>query len=227
MRNWTSQFINRLVGIYIWTEFTPQLEQRRRACALRSEATLVSVGRDISLSGETTQSLDRRLALIHQIVSRTHDAVASQSNNMSCSYHSREGDPVRHLEVNKMAHLLGISNLLAVSHAVSRPTSPFELSPNFLPETYAIDQRLPPYTFVLSRSHERFATVENRLNVYQLLFLKSSRVWCRLCVSLRIQCSSKYWKATELSGKNRSAEDWQIITGSPVGIVQLPRAILT
>lgn len=83
------------------------------------------------------------------------------------------------------------------------------------------------YTFVLSRSHERFATVENRLNVYQLLFLKSSPVWCRLCVSLRIQCSSKYWKATELSGKNRSAEDWQIITGTPVGIAQLPRAILT
>ena len=146
---------------------------------------------------------------------------------MSCSYHSREGDPIRHLEVNKMAHLPGISNLLAVSPAVSRPASPFELSPNFLPETYAIDQRLPPYTFVLSRSHERFATVENRLNVYQLLFLKSSRVWCRLCVSLRIQYSSKYWKATELSGKNRSAEDWQIITGTPVGIAQLPRAILT
>ena len=146
---------------------------------------------------------------------------------MSCSYNSHEGDPVRHLEGDKIAHLPGTSSLLAASHAVSRPASPFELSANFLPETYAIDQHLPPYTFVLIRSYERFATVESRLNVYQLFFLKSSRVWCRLCVSLRIQCSSKYWKATELSGEDRSRGEWHLITGTFVGIAQLPRAILT
>ena len=146
---------------------------------------------------------------------------------MSYAYNSHEDDPAKHLEGGKWPHLRGTISLLATSNPVSTTASPFELSPNFLPETYAIDQRLPPYTFVLIRSHERFATVESRSNVYQLFFLKSSRVWRRLCVSLRIQRSSKYWKVTELSCKDRSAEEWSIITGTLSGHAQLPRAIVT
>jgi hypothetical protein len=55
-----------------------------RSSANRSEATLISISRDVGHSKETSLSLDRQLSEIQRSLSKTHHAILSQSTAVNC-----------------------------------------------------------------------------------------------------------------------------------------------
>ena len=209
------------------------------------------MSKDMNSSKELSEQLDRRLALIHQLVSRTHDAVFSQhgcskSIHNHPTWHSieesewgqekamqqwniegsassldepqsngipthtgRRGPHGRRLHPNSITH--NSDRAYAILKTASRPVSPFEQSPSYLPEMYSTYQRLPVSTLMLMRSFERLETLESRINMYQFLYLESPRKWCRLCVSLEIYPSSTYWRAMKISKEGCKSQEMRTV----------------
>ncbi|KAI4136923.1 MAG: hypothetical protein L6R39_007559, partial [Caloplaca ligustica] len=100
-----------------------------------------------------------------------------------------------------VAQTSAVASVLHYIASCAGPSSPFETSHGFFPEIYTITQRLPIFTLIVTDSYERISSAQCRENVYELFCLKSPRQWCRITLSLQIDCSSKYWTATKvLSG---------------------------
>ena len=101
--------------------------------------------------------------------------------------------------------------------------SSFETSPHFFPETYTMGQNFPPSSFLVISSHEGYSSGDSRMCCYKAFFLKAPRQWCRMSVSIKLDQSSKYWAAT-----NMSAEAYN--TGesiNKVGSAALPYSLLS
>lgn len=151
----------------------------------------MSVGRDVGFSKEASSKLEAQLSNIQQSVLTTQHAIAAQTTAVdsvlqyiaSCA--------------KRQAHLTEQSLLPS-------PSSPFEISQSFFPKTYTSAQRLPIFTLVLIDSYEQTSSAQCRQNVYKLFCLKSPRQWCRITLSLQIDCSSKYWAATQAPRWERS-----------------------
>lgn len=108
----------------------------------------------------------------------------------------------------------------SLKQARSRPASPFETSPSFMPETYTMEQRLPDSFLTITNSYEQSFSNEFRTNFYRAFYQSSSRQWHRVHISMSIHRSSIYSAATQLSIRGyRTA-------GNSVGNSSLPRSLL-
>jgi hypothetical protein len=79
------------------------------------------------------------------------------------------------------------------------PTSSFEASSNFFPETYTTDQRLYTSSLIVTSAKEVHCSIQSKTNYYRFLYLKSPRQWFKLDISIEFCSSSRYWRATKLS----------------------------
>lgn len=109
------------------------------------------------------------------------------------------------------------------SIASSEPTSPFEVSQNFFPETYTSEQLLPTSCLVVISSMEIESSSDSKTNLYRLFYRKSPRQWCRLSISIKIPRFSIYWAATTTSRDQFNTVD----TLRSVGGAALPCSLLT
>ena len=78
-----------------------------------------------------------------------------------------------------------------------KPVTVLEASQNFFLETYTTDSRLPTSCLVVLGAYEQSICAGYRTNVYKVFYLKSTRQWCRLEISLNVSRSSKYWTVTK------------------------------
>lgn len=88
---------------------------------------------------------------------------------------------------------------LSKCKAFSKPISPLECSPNFLPETYTVDQRLSSNYLVVTTSYEEFSSDSQRTNIYRLFLQIAPRQWRKLIVTLKISRSSVFWDVTRIA----------------------------
>ena len=103
------------------------------------------------------------------------------------------------------------------------PTSPFEVSQNFFPETYSTEQLLPTSCLVVISSMETESSSDSKTNLYRLFYRRSPRQWCRLSISIKIPRFSIYWAATKTSRDQFNTVD----TLRSVGGAALPCLLLT
>ena len=151
----------------------------------RSEATLLSVARDVGFSKGASSKLEAQLSDLQQAVLTTQYAVAAQTTAV---------DSV----LQRIASSARSHTRLTEQSILPNPSGPFETSQRFFPETYTTTQRLPISTLVVLDSYEQTSSAQCRKNVYNLVYLKSPRQWCRITLFLQIDCSSKYWAATKV-----------------------------
>ena len=103
---------------------------------------------------------------------------------------------------------------LPESNGLLGPSSPFEGSSNFFPETYTTDARLPQSCLVVVRSFESESFGDFKTNRYETLYMKSPRQWCRLSIWIKINQHSTYWAATETSRQVHNTRETIILVGS-------------
>lgn len=101
----------------------------------------------------------------------------------------------------------------SVPSSVGAPTSLFEISQNFFPETYTMHQRVPKSCLMVFGSYEESFTGQYKTNLYRLMFMKSPRQWCRLRVSINIRRSSIYWAATNTTHREYRTMDALLLLG--------------
>lgn len=158
-------------------------ENRLSLLAAMSANSLYSSSR----SAMTALYQDQRLVDIQRTVLSTHRAVVSQST------------AVDHL----LQSIPGGSRSQYVEQAKFRdPASPLELSGNFFPETYSVDERFPRSCLLFIYSYQQSSYGEFKTNWYKLFLMKSPRQWYRLTASIKIHRSSIYWAPTQLSSED-------------------------
>ena len=79
------------------------------------------------------------------------------------------------------------------------PAALFEGSSSFFPENYATDQRVPVGSLRITAFCEKTALAHSRTNLYHVHYMRASRRWSSLYISLRIPSDSSYWPLTKLS----------------------------
>jgi hypothetical protein len=89
------------------------------------------------------------------------------------------------------------------SFVTCEPTSSFERSSNFFPETFTTEQRIYPSSLIVTSAKEAHSSTRSKTNCYRFLYLKSPRQWFTLNISIQICSSSKYWAATRLTREER------------------------
>ncbi|KAK5464932.1 hypothetical protein LTS15_001495 [Exophiala xenobiotica] len=92
-----------------------------------------------------------------------------------------------------------------------QPASSLELSSSFYPEKYTSDLRFPECGLLVARSYEESSSNTYRINVYTLFYLLSPRHWRRLCVSVRIHRTSKYWLVAKVSNHEHSTHSTNLL----------------
>ena len=117
----------------------------------------------------------------------------------------------------------GFTHVFLGSLLSPEPTSLFEVSRNFFPETYTTDQRLPSSCLLVISSYEENSAGDYKTNFYRLFYLKSPRQWCRLSISIKIHRSSMYWVATKTSQDEHNNADALYKDG----VSSLPYSLLT
>ena len=93
------------------------------------------------------------------------------------------------------------SNRLQTSYAdhsskVLRASTPFgflERFPNYFPEIYTLNQRIPSSFIQVVNSYEQKTSSQCRTDLYELIYLKSPRQWRRLAITIETHQTSNYW----------------------------------
>ena len=166
----------------------------------------------VGQSQETISNLETQLSAIQNAVTETRHAVLSQVNTL---------DRVSTLLSSSAEGKLCMSEkTLSV-----KPVGLFETLGSFFPETYTLEQRLPLTSLVIIGAYEAFSTTQYRRNMYNFFYMRSHRQWCRLTVSLRIDCSSKYWIATKISKGRLKTRETQCLLSSAQIPISLQRSI--
>lgn len=219
-----------------------------RSSAAQSEATLISISREVGCSTDSSITLRTQLANIQETISKTHDAVAVQGATVNSALQSIAAGLNRQLcatdepsssqgalssgESDHQCAKKSASNSYAMLGASlsPKPMTPLERSQNFYPESYTTDNLVPLSCLMVNNAWEQCEGVDFKINVYRLFYLGSFRRWHWLTISIQIHRSSRYWTATKATPHDKCIElrgaEWRLAVLLPYSLLKKMQTFL-
>ncbi|KAI4162645.1 MAG: hypothetical protein LQ342_003691 [Letrouitia transgressa] len=177
------------------------LSANNSSSAAQSEATLISISREVGCSTDSSITLRTQLANIQETISKTHDAVAVQGATVNSALQSIAAGLNRQLcatdepsssqgalssgESDHQCAKKSASNSYAMLGASlsPKPMTPLERSQNFYPESYTTDNLVPLSCLMVNNAWEQCEGVDFKINVYRLFYLDRDTIEWRPQVS--------------------------------------------
>ncbi|KAL9610742.1 MAG: hypothetical protein Q9167_004561 [Letrouitia subvulpina] len=225
------------------------LSASNSSSAAQSEATLMSISREVGCSTDSSNTLRAQLSTIQESISKTHDAVVMQGTAVNSVLQSMAVGLNRQLyatdEPYSMQDIVGsgdtkhatLPNNSASGSCATfglslspKPITLLESSQNFYPESYTTDSLVPLSCLVFNKAWEQLEGVDFKINVYRLIYLSSFRHWYWLTISIQIHRSSRYWAVTKSTPQDKCREpkglEWRHTVVLPYSLLKKMQTFL-